>query len=109
MMAGCVMRSPSDIAAVRVSESERALLLYVLAVATAIAGLLQWPLWTALIGGTAIALVHIVEEAKLRTRFAAVGASDVLTAAHLASLAMGWLAGLAAWALGRFCWWAYWS
>ena len=105
----CIIRRLSDTGPVRVSESEGTLLLYVFAFATAVAGLLQWPLWIALVGGTAIALVNIAEEAKLRPRFATVGASDVLTTAHLACLATGWFGGLAAWALGRFSWWAYWS
>lgn len=85
------------------------MLLYIFCIATACAGLLQWPIWTALIGGTAIAAVSIAEQAKLHTRFAAVGAGDVLATAHLASLASGWLAGIASWGLGRFSWWAYWS
>ena len=106
---GCTMRLRSDIGSVRVSESEGTLLLYIFSIATACAGLLQWPVWTALIGGTAIAAVSFAEQAKLRPRFAAVDASNVLTTAHLACLATGWLAGLAAWGLGRFSWWAYWS
>ena len=105
----CTIWRSSDTERVRVSESEGTLLLYVFAFATAVAGLLQMPLWTALIGGTAIALVNIAEETRLRTRFAAVGATDVLTTAHLACLATGWIGGTAAWALGRFSYWAYWS
>src|SRR5262245_6098823 len=93
---------------VRVSESEEVLFLYGLVVATAITGLLHWPVWAAVVGGTAIGLVNIAEETKLRARFASIGANDVLTTAHLASLATGWLAGLAAWALGRFSVWAFW-
>jgi hypothetical protein len=84
-------------------------MLYVFAFATAVAGVLQYPLWIAIIGGSAIALVNIAEEVKLRARFAAIGGSDVLNAAHFASLATGWIGGLAAWALGRLCWWAFWS
>src|SRR5262249_47091810 len=105
----CAKLASSDTAPVRVSESEGTLLLYIFSIATACAGLLNLPVWTALIGGTAIAGVSIVEQAKLRTRFAAIVASDVLTTAHLASLAMGWIAGIACWALGRFSLWAYWS
>ena len=85
------------------------MLLYVFCFATACAGLLQWPAWTALIGGSVIAAVSIAEQAKLRARFAAIGAGDVLMTAHLACLATGWLAGIACWGLGRFSWWAYWS
>jgi hypothetical protein len=105
----CVTRLHSDSRSVRVSESEGALLLYVFSIATACAGLLQYPIWTALVGGTAIAAVSIAEQVKLRPRFATVDARDVLTTAHLACLATGWLAGIASWGLGRFSWWAYWS
>lgn len=106
----CTMRPRSDIGNVRVGgSSESTLLLYIFCIATACAGLLQYPVWTALIGGTAIAAVNIAEQTKLRTRFAEVGASDVLTTAHLACLATGWVAGVASWGLGRFSWWAYWS
>ena len=85
------------------------MLLYLLVLATAAAGLAQWPVWTALVGGTAIGLVNIGEQSKLRPRFAAVDAGEVLTTAHLACLAIGWIGGLVAWAVGRFSWWAYWS
>jgi hypothetical protein len=94
---------------VRVSESEGLLLLYVLALATACAGLLQWPFWTALIGGTAIAAVNIAEQEKLRVRFSAANAGEILTTAHLACVAIGWLGGAASWAVGRVSRWAYWS
>jgi hypothetical protein len=100
---------PLDTRQVRVGESEGNLLLYIFCLGTACAGLLQWPIWTALIGGTAIAAVSAAEQAKLHTRFAAIGAGNVLASAHLASLAIGWLAGIASWGLGRFSWWAYWS
>ena len=93
----------------RVGESGTALLLYIFCIATACAGLLDLPIWTALVGGTAIAVLSIVEQTKLRARFAAVDATDVLTTAHFASLAIGWLAGIASWGLGRFSLWAYWS
>src|SRR5262245_20073002 len=105
----CIMRPPSHIRRVRVGESEGTLLLYIFCTMTACAGLLQWPIWTALIGGTAIAAVNIVDQSKLHTRFAVVDATDVLMTAHFASLAIGWLAGLLSWGLGRFSWWAYWS
>jgi hypothetical protein len=105
----CVKLIPSDTARVRVSESEGNLILYIFSIATACAGLLNWPLWTALIGGTAIAGISILEQSRLRARFAEIEASDVLTTAHLATLAMGWAAGVACWALGRFSLWAYWS
>ena len=85
------------------------MLLYGFVLATAVAGLFHCPVWAAIFGGTAIGLIQIAEEGKLRARFAALGPSDVLTTAHLASLATGWAAGLAAWALGRFSLWAYWS
>jgi len=105
----CAKRLRSDTAPVRVSESEGSLLLYIFSIATACAGLLNLPAWTALIGGTAIAAVSIAEQAKLRTRFAAIDASEVLTTAHLATITIGWIAGIACWALGRFSLWAYWS
>ena len=94
---------------VRVSESEGSLLLYIFSIATACAGLLDLPIWTALIGGAAIAAVSIAEQAKLRTSFAAIDAAEVLTTANLSTLAMGWIAGIACWAVGRFSLWAYWS
>jgi hypothetical protein len=105
----CARRVHSDSAIVRVSESEGSLLLYILSIATASAGLLNLPIWTALIGGTAIAAASLAEQARLRTRFATINAFDVLTTARLATLAMGWIAGIACWALGRFSLWAYWS
>lgn len=105
----CSASTIPTLAFVRVSESEGPVLLYILAIATACAGLLQWPIWSALIGGTAIAAVNIAEQERLRVRFAAVGASEILTAAHLVSLAIGWLGGSAAWLVGRLSWWAYWS
>jgi hypothetical protein len=105
----CATRVPPDTPHVRVSDSEDSLLLYIFSTATACAGLFNLSLWTALIGGSAIAAVSIAEQAKLRTRFAAIDASEVLTTAHVAALAMGWIAGIACWALGRFSLWPYWS
>ena|SRR5690349_6986089 len=105
----CMVHTPLGTRLVRVGESEGNLLLYIFCLGTACAALLQWPIWTALIGGTAIAAVSAIEQAKLRTRFAAIGAGNLLATAQLASLATGWLAGIASWGLGRFSWWAYWS
>ncbi len=76
------------------------MLAYLTIVATAFASLLGAPWWVALIGGTVLASMSIFEQQKLRTRFAAVGANDMLAMAGLASLANGWMAGAAAWALG---------
>jgi len=61
----CAKQAHSDTAHVRVSESEGSVLLYIFSIATACAGLLNLPMWTALIGGTGIAAVSIAEQTKL--------------------------------------------
>ena len=68
--------------------------------ASACAGLLNAPVWTFLICGSGLALIAIWDQQKLRTRFAAVGASEVLSSAHLASLADACVVSAAAWGVG---------
>ena len=74
---------------------------YTVLVCTALAGLLGAPWWLALITGSAVSLSSIRQQQKLRARFAAVDALDVLAVSGLASLATGCLAAAAAFALGR--------
>ena len=76
------------------------MLTYAIIVCTALTGLAgPWPV--ALIGGLFLSLISIREQQKLKARFAAVNASDVLTMSALASLATGCMTATAAFALGR--------
>ena len=68
---------------------------------TAFAGLVSAPWWFAVISGCALSLIGIWEQQKLRARFAAVGASEMLTASALASLATACITTGAAYILGR--------
>ncbi len=74
---------------------------YAIVVSTALLALAGAPWWSALVGGCALSLISIWEQEKLRARFAAVGASDMLTVSALASLATACMATSAAFALGR--------
>jgi hypothetical protein len=71
--------------------------LFVLAAALGASG---QPFWTSALVGTALAALALVRQHELRERFAAVGASDVLSTAHLASFASAMLFCAAAWAVG---------
>ncbi|PPD06876.1 MAG: hypothetical protein CTY28_11620 [Hyphomicrobium sp.] len=71
--------------------------LFVLAAALGVAG---QPIWTSALVGTALGAVAFARQYALRERFAAVGASEVLGTAHLASFASALLFCAAAWAVG---------
>jgi hypothetical protein len=77
------------------------MLTYAALVLTSFAAVAGAPWWFALATGTVISLVSIWDQQKLRARFAAVGASDVLATSALASLATGCIGALAAFVLGR--------
>jgi hypothetical protein len=62
--------------------------------------------WSIVFAALALALMSIAEQQKLRARFAAVGATDVLTLAGLASLVNACLAAGAAYIMGRVIGWA---
>jgi hypothetical protein len=74
---------------------------YFIIICTIFAGLAAAPWWFAAISGSVLSLISIWEQQKLRARFVAVGASDVLTASALASLATGCVTTGAAYVLGR--------
>jgi hypothetical protein len=76
------------------------MLAYCTIVATSIAGYLgfSWPAF--LCGGGMLALISILEQRKLRARFAAIGATDMLAMAGFASLGYSVLAAVAAYGLG---------
>lgn len=71
--------------------------LFVLAAALGVAG---QPIWTSALVGTALGAVAFARQHALRERFIAVGASEVLSTAHLASFASAVLFCAAAWAVG---------
>lgn len=73
---------------------------YSIIVSTAFAGVAAAPWWFVVISGCALSLVSIWEQQKLRARFAAVGASEVLTASALASLATACITAGIAYVLG---------
>jgi hypothetical protein len=68
--------------------------------ASACAGLVNAPIWTFLLCGSGLALIAIWEQQKLRSRFGDLGAGDVLSMAHLASVADGCIVAAAAWGVG---------
>jgi hypothetical protein len=78
----------------------REILAFSLFVFAAALGLAGQPIWTSALVGTALAAVAFARQHTLRERFAAVGASDVLSTAHLASFASALLFCTAAWAIG---------
>jgi hypothetical protein len=81
-------------------------LAYTSIVATMTLSYLGMPWWTALFGAAVLASISIAEQQKLRPRFAAVGATDVLLMGALASLANALLAAGGAFAMGRLIGWA---
>ncbi len=78
---------------------------YICIVLSAALGYLNGPWWTALFVGLAIALLGIAEQQKLRARFAAVGATEVLMAASLASVANALVTVGGAFVMGRLVRW----
>lgn len=67
---------------------------------SAIAGVAGAPIWMSLLAGLGLSSISISEQRKLRVRFAGVGASDLLTASHVASIANSCLTTGAAWCVG---------
>jgi hypothetical protein len=82
------------------------LLAYGCIIIVATTGYFNGTFWSVLVGGLALALTSIIEQQKLRARFAAVGATDVLAFAGLASLANACLTAGAAYIMGRTIGWA---
>jgi hypothetical protein len=68
--------------------------------ACAVAALAGFPFWTCLAGGLCLTLVSVWNHEKLRPRFVAVGSTQMLMTANLASLADSCLVTAAAWCLG---------
>lgn len=77
------------------------MIIYAALVLTSLSAMLGAPWWVALVSGTAISLLSIGEYQKLRARFAAVGATDMLTTSALAGFATACISAVAAFALGR--------
>jgi hypothetical protein len=67
---------------------------------SAIAGLLGVSFWVFMACGISLSLISLWDQEKLRPRFAAVGATSMLTMANLASLADSCLVTGAAWCVG---------
>ena len=65
-----------------------------------LAGLIGLSVWSCLIGGLCLSLISLWDQEKLRSRFAAVGATSMLAMANLASVADSLLVSGAAWCLG---------
>jgi hypothetical protein len=82
-------------------DSEAAVLAYAILCCTALCAVLGAPWWAALVGGSLLALQSIVGQRRLRVREGTIDAVDVLAVTQLASLAAGWIAGAAAWLLGK--------
>lgn len=78
---------------------------YICIIASAAVGYLNGPWWTALLAGLALALLSVAEQQKLRARFTAVSATDVLMVAGLASLANAMAASGGAFVMGRLVRW----
>jgi hypothetical protein len=77
------------------------MLAYLILCCTALCAVLGAPWWAALVGGSLLALHSIFGQQKIRARYTTVDASDILPITHLASVGTGWLAGGAAWLLGK--------
>ena len=66
----------------------------------ALAGMIGLPFWTFLAGGLCLSLISMWDQEKLRPRFVAVGATNMLTMANLAGLADSCFVAGAAWGVG---------
>ena len=73
---------------------------YLTIVTTAFAAMAGAPWWVAVVCGCLLALISITEQQKLAARFEAIGATHVLSAAGIASLGNGLMAGGAAYVGG---------
>jgi hypothetical protein len=65
-----------------------------------LAGLAGLSVWSFLVGAACLSLISLWDQEKLRSRFAAVGATSMLAVANLASVADSLLVSGAAWCLG---------
>jgi hypothetical protein len=81
------------------------LLNYVCIITIAAIGYFGGTPWSILVGGLGLALTSLAQQQRLRPRFAAVGATDVLALAGLASFANACLAAGGAYILGRVVGW----
>ena len=63
-------------------------------------GAIGAPVWLSVFVGCGLTAIAYVEQQKLRSRFAAVGAAEILVTAQLASLASGCATALGAWGVG---------
>lgn len=68
---------------------------------TALGAFLGAPVWTALIGASALFAISYSEQRKFAARFARFGATNVLTAAHWQSAGHALAASLMAFAVGK--------
>lgn len=73
---------------------------YLTIVTTSFAAMAGAPWWSAVVCGCLLALISITEQQKLASRFEVIGATHILSLAHLASLGNGLTAGAAAYAGG---------
>lgn len=80
---------------------------YACIIVSAAVGYFNGPWWTALLGGMALASLSITEQQKQRSRFAAVGASEVLMVAGLAGFANALLIAGGAYVMGRAVSWIF--
>jgi hypothetical protein len=65
-----------------------------------LAGLAGISAWSFLVGGLCLSLASLWDQEKLRPRFVAIGATNMLATANLASVADGFFVSGAAWCLG---------
>jgi hypothetical protein len=63
-------------------------------------GVVGLPVWTSAICCAVLAVLATLRQAKLRHRFSAVGASELLLTAHAASFMNALLTAVAAWGVG---------
>ncbi len=75
-------------------------LAYGICLACAGAGLAGVALWAIFAAGLSLSLIAIWEQQKLKARFNAVGANEVLTTAYSASVTYGCLTAASAWSIG---------
>lgn len=81
------------------------MLAYTTIALTGLAGLAGLPWYSILAGGCVLALLNIIEEQKLRSRYAAVGGVDVISFSALANLSTGCIAAAAAFTSGTLINW----
>ena len=67
---------------------------------SAVAGLAGLTVWLSLFAGLGLTAIAIMEQQKLRARFAAIGDGFILAHAHVASLVNSCLTAAGAWIVG---------